>query len=922
MITLKNKYAEWPELYPKVERTEGSIKKGEVVTVGGFELRKGVDYIPQRGLQEFMFTSEADIILLGGQPGGGKCQIISDLVLKKSGFVTIGSINVGDYVLGRDGSEKRVLGVYDVGVKDIYEIEMIDGGKARCTDNHLWAVRTSSSQTKPHRKSKECDRIEKSWRIKEFSEIRKFLDEKKDGHHKGHNLLIPLCEKMPFDNGFKPLVDPYIIGIFLGDGCMSRKDGTLSYSTKDEYLVDCIRESGISIRHKGKFDYYISECNSLRSEFRRVGLIGSKSDTKFIPSEYKNASIEVRTSILQGLLDTDGTVDSRGHVSFCSTSHQLALDVQFIVRSIGGKATIREKTPFYKSKDGEKIYGKISYEVYIKTKNDVELFRLDRKKNRCKNGFNGGYSPLCNRIIGYRYYGKEKARCIYIEGDEHLYVTNDFIVTHNTLGLLLKALDGIHVRGYGCLIVKKQLVSTKSGAGGIIDDAKRVFDFGGSEFTSSDNPTFTWPTWGTSVTFTHANFSAETEKGLFDAQEKLKNFQNAAVFVDECTDHDWKVINYLLSRNRDSSGVPSKFIMTFNTNSHHFTRRIIDWWIGEDGRVIPERIGKIRYAKIGGDSVKDIIWGDTKQEVVEKAGIIVPDDLKAKGMVAEDLVKSVTFRPCKISENMVLLSATKGGHAANIFNLGETETKKLFDEDWNAESEGTATVSRQMVRDIWINPYQEGGVMYASLDVAGGGDNCVMIIWKEMTIVAIENFDGDSKELELWIKSTLNNYKVPIRNMSFDATGIGSYLKGYTDGRAVTANMRPIQEYDDAGNPVTMELYFNVRSQLMAKAQYMFETGQISCVVDKNKLYPHGKKKIPKELVEILIEESDEFRRTTKGNRFYFKSKDEFKDRFGYSPDYMDAIIYRMIFTLDGKERKEVEMELTEADYAGLYGAW
>ena len=113
-----------------------------------------------------------------------------------------------------------------------------------------------------------------------------------------------------------------------------------------------------------------------------------------------------------------------------------------------------------------------------------------------------------------------------------------------------------------------------------------------------------------------------------------------------------------------------------------------------------------------------------------------------------------------------------------------------------------------MVRDIWTNPYKQGETMYASLDVAGGGDNCVMIIWKELTIVAIENFEGDPKELELWIKATLNSYKVPVRNMSFDATGIGNYLKGYTDGRAVTTNMRPIQEYDEAGNPVTMELLF------------------------------------------------------------------------------------------------------------------
>jgi hypothetical protein len=651
-------------------------------------------------------------------------------------------------------------------------------------------------------------------------------------------------------------------------------------------------------------------------------MIGKKSNTKFIPDDYKLSSIENRLSILQGLLDTDGTADSRGHVSFCSTSFQLAVDVQFIVRSLGGKATIRERHPSYKSKTGEKIKGMTAYDVYIKTDCDKSLFRLERKKDRCNNGFNGGYSPLCNRIVDYRYYGKEKVRCIYIESEDHLYITNDFIVTHNTLGLLLKALDGVDKKGYGCLIVKKQLIATKGGSGTIIDDAKRVFNFGNSEFTVSDNPTFTWPAWGTSVTFTHANFSAETEKGLFDAQEKLKNFQNAAIFVDEATDHDWRIINYLLSRNRDSSGVPPKFIMTFNTNSHHFTRKLIDWWIDERGHVIPERIGVVRYAKIGGDSVKDIVWGNTREEVVEKANIIVPEDLKAIGIKPEDLVKSVTFRPCKMSENMVLLSATKGAHAANVFNLGGTETRKLFDEDWNAETEGMAMVSRQMIRDIWSNPIMDGNTMYASLDVAGGGDNCVMFIWKAMTIIAVENFEGDPKQLELWIKATLNNYEVPIQNMSFDATGIGFYLKGYTDGRPITANMRPMQEYDEAGNPVTMELYYNIRSQLMGKAQYMFETGQISCSIEKNRPFPHGKNKTPKPIIDILIEESDEFRRTTKGTKFYFKSKDEFKDRFGYSPDYMDAIIYRMIFVLDGKARKEVETELTEDDYAGLYEQW
>jgi len=493
-----------------------------------------------------------------------------------------------------------------------------------------------------------------------------------------------------------------------------------------------------------------------------------------------------------------------------------------------------------------------------------------------------------------------------------------------SFGLLLAALDGIEQKGYGCLIVKKQLVATKEAAGGIIEDAKRIYgNYAGCEFTSSDNPTFSFPSWNTAITFTHANFSGDTNKSLTDAQEKFKNFQISHLFIDEATDHKWSIINYLLSRNRDSSGVKSKLIMTFNTNSDHWTRQLIDWWIDEKGDVIKERIGVVRYCWITGSSIRDIVWGNSREEVIRKGGIVVPDDLKSKGMTADKMVKSVIFRPSRMVDNMVLLSATKGGHAANIFNLGGTETGKLFYSNWNQEIGGESTVSKEMIKSMWENPQTPGEKMYASLDVAGGGDNCVLYIWKELTIIAIENFYGDYKELEAWIKTILSQYHIPIQNMAFDATGVGSYLKSYTDGRAVTANMRPLQEYDEAGNPVTMELYFNIRSQLMGKTQYLLETGQISCKVDMYKNYPHGKHKSPKSLIDVFYEEIDVFRRTTKTNgKFYFKNKDEFKDRYGYSPDYMDALIYRSIFELDSKAKKEAEIEYTASDYAGLYGGW
>jgi len=493
-----------------------------------------------------------------------------------------------------------------------------------------------------------------------------------------------------------------------------------------------------------------------------------------------------------------------------------------------------------------------------------------------------------------------------------------------TLGLLLAALDGIDQPGYGCLIIKKQLVSTKSGAGGIIDDAKRLYmGFAGCEFSGSDNPTFTFPEWGTSITFTHANFSASTEKGLSDAQEKFKNFQDSRIFVDEATDHDWKIVNYLLSRNRDSSHMKSKFIMTFNTNSHHFTRVLIDWWLKElpDGRAVvdPAKLGKIRYCHIKGNTPHEIVWGDSREELVKRCNIVIPEDMKAINITPEMMVKSITFRPCKMTENRILMSATQGGHAANVFNLGSTETNKLFYENWNEDTEGEATVSKQMISNIWINPYKEGEEMYGTLDVADGGDNCALMIWKELTITAVELFNGDLKQLPPWIEFMLNKYGIKIGNFAFDATGVGSYLKAFTNGRAITSNVRPIQEIDEAGNPVTTEQFFNIRSQLMGKTQFLLETGKISCTIDKYRQFPHGKSKTPKYLIDILQEESDVFRMTTKGNKYYYNNKIEFKSRYGYSPDYTDIIVYRSIFILDGRARKEKEIEFTENDYIGLY---
>ena len=524
----------------------------------------------------------------------------------------------------------------------------------------------------------------------------------------------------------------------------------------------------------------------------------------------------------------------------------------------------------------------------------------------------------------YEYYGREECRCIKVSNKDCLYVVGkDYIVTHNTFGILLAALQGVDKKGYSGLIIKKELVSTKDTAGGMMQDAKIVIEeFADCQFRASDNPTFIFPTWGSAVSFTHSNFESTTEKRAREAQERAKNFQCSFIAFDELTNFSFDNWWYWTSRNRDSSGMKSKMICTFNTNSHHFTRTLIDWYISEDGKVIPERIGKIRYFYKQGETERDFVWGDSKEEVIRKADLTIRKDMLDAGVKPETLVKSFTFMPSLMMDNRILINATEGGHVANIANMGGIEKEKLFDSNWNTDTSGDSIVTKDMIRGIFKNEGIEDETMYATLDVSGGGDNCVMIIWKGLIIKHILNFDGLTgdrsqfyKELEVWIDRMLTKYEVSVYNFAFDASGNGQYLKSYTNGRPIVGNTVALTEYDDSGNKAILEQYFNLRSQLMGKTHYLLDMGMIGCDVDPKQLFKHGRNKVPRELEEILCEEADVFMRTTKGNKYYFRSKDEFKEKYRYSPDFIDPIVYRAIFELDQSKRKEVKKEYTILDY-------
>jgi hypothetical protein len=157
---------------------------------------------------------------------------------------------------------------------------------------------------------------------------------------------------------------------------------------------------------------------------------------KFIPSDYLHSSIEDRIELLQGLIDTDGSVSNDGEVEYTTTSYQLKEDIKFLVESLGGYcSSIKERKTKYIYKEEVKE-GKLSYRLKIILPNTITPCKLKRKLNKVSSYTK--YLPIRN-IVEAVYIGEVEAQCIEVEDNSHLYITDNFIVTHNTYGALLVA---------------------------------------------------------------------------------------------------------------------------------------------------------------------------------------------------------------------------------------------------------------------------------------------------------------------------------------------------------------------------------------------------------------------------------------------------------------------------------------------------
>ncbi len=456
-------------------------------------------------IKENMISDAPMHRLLQGDVGSGKAQPLDSLVLTPTGYKRMGDMSVGDQVVNPTGEPSKVFGVYPQGKREVFKIKLSDGTSVRADGDHLWSVKTSVMRHRGH--------------TAKIMTTRQILSDlyQKNGANKWH---IDPVEPVDLDSGGERPLDPYLLGALLGDAHLGKNSIVLTSADEESILelvrllpLDCefaekvtghplskARKWGIRVKKsaRSEFDFdehstknglvvkayqpgyslgevgsdfalspdkvrniLISEGVSRRAAFspsntvmtaiRNLGLAGLTSHYKFVPESYLVAPIAVRHAILQGLLDTDGTLDNQTgfNVSFSTVSDKLAQDVGWLVNSLGGRSRVTRKV----RKSG------LSWHVSVNLPAEFPPFRLSRKANKLTQRTK--YLRPARAIVEITSDGFEEVQCIAVTHKNHLYVTDNFTTTHNTLVSLAALLMAIESGYQGALMAPTEILATQ-----------------------------------------------------------------------------------------------------------------------------------------------------------------------------------------------------------------------------------------------------------------------------------------------------------------------------------------------------------------------------------------------------------------------------------------------------------------------------
>ena len=392
--------------------------------------RDGVPY-PFKEMQDWTGgVRDGELAVLVAPPGTGKAQPLDSHILTDGGWVRMGDIKVGDCVKNRKGGDSVVSGVFPQGKLEEYRVTFADGRSMLCNDEHLFTVRYKGKNG--------GRRVYKERSVT----VREMLDSGIVDSSGRSRWFVPLSAPVEFSER-SHVIDPYVLGVLIGDGCLS---GTsIEFSSNEEDIVEKVSdilgdEYVVSKRNSRNYSYGIRAVarsghrSALISEMERLGLrVGSVG--KFIPEEYLFDSVANRKALLAGLFDTDGCVTKSGSLTYSTRSERLSDDVVSLARGLGYSATKRLCKRGCRGVD-----------ITVTIITDDRIFSSSKHSLRYERFRKGGQG---SRISAGRLPVRAIERtgrfvdmqCIMVDDDDHLYISDEYCLTHNTVFACKMALE-------------------------------------------------------------------------------------------------------------------------------------------------------------------------------------------------------------------------------------------------------------------------------------------------------------------------------------------------------------------------------------------------------------------------------------------------------------------------------------------------
>ena len=383
----------------------------------------------QQTILKTISNKDCNFVKINAVSGSGKAQPLSEKVLTPYGWKIMEELNIGDKVIGSDGKSKTIIGVFPQGIRQIFKVSFIDGTSVLCDKDHLWTVHRNR-----YIETKTTKEMMDTWIEK------KRLDKRYNTYSSEFNYSIDLVKPIQYKLDYELSIDPYLLGLLLGDGGFSGQ--TIQFTNSSKEIINNIEkllpyEDKLELNQKITYRIVSKEKwkqSTIKKELIKYELYGKLSTEKHIPKEYLYSDVESRKKLYQGLIDSDGYVKNGQLEEYSTSSKQLSEDFLELARSLGMNVSCKERIPKYTYKD-EKLIGKKSYRIR----------HLVSKKTKS--------------IISIEYSHDEEAKCIKIDSEDSLYVTNGFNLTHNTSSLIaiaehLNVKNGLYI-SYNKAIAKE-----------------------------------------------------------------------------------------------------------------------------------------------------------------------------------------------------------------------------------------------------------------------------------------------------------------------------------------------------------------------------------------------------------------------------------------------------------------------------------